>query len=167
MSTVETITQSLPALSLHNKNAEGDAKEEYRYTHLLPVFPKDEHYPPLTPFEHVDPGFRALSRPNPRAFLDNATSLTDLTPRLGTEVRGVNLVELDSDGRDQLALEVRVSFRDARAARVPSPAVLLHCPPLTAHDTIGRAATTCNVGRLRTPPPARVSPRLIRMCART
>ena len=116
MSNVETITEALPTLTLRNKESEGEAKEQYKYAHLLPVFPKDEHYPPLTPFEHVDPGFRALTHSNPRAFLDNASSLVDLTPRLGTEVRGVNLVELDNDGRDQLALEVRTitSPRDAR-----------------------------------------------------
>ncbi|KAJ2989829.1 hypothetical protein NUW54_g8661 [Trametes sanguinea] len=119
MSTVETITQSLPTLTLQNKsdNSEATKQEEpYKYAHLLPVFPKDEHYPPLTPFEHTDPGLRALSHPNPRAFLDNATSVIDLTPRLGSEIRGVNLAELDSTGRDQLALEVArrglLVFRD-------------------------------------------------------
>ena len=108
MSAVETITQALPSLTLRGNQSEGDKKEgEYKYAHLLPVFPKDEHYPPLTPFEHVDPGLRALSHPNPRSFLDNATSVIEITPRLGTEVRGVNLATLDNDGRDQLALEVR------------------------------------------------------------
>ena len=120
MSTVETITQvteSIPAaLSLRPsaKSPENNAqeaqrtsqKEPYRYAHLLPAFPKDEHYPPLTPFEHVDPAARALNLTNPRAFLDNATSIVELTPNLGTEVQGVNLATLDSDGRDQLALLV-------------------------------------------------------------
>ncbi|KAI0823092.1 TauD-domain-containing protein [Trametes gibbosa] len=109
MSTVETITQAVPSLTLRNKSDETEPtkkEEPYKYAHLLPVFDKDEHYPPLTPFEHVDPGHRALAHPNPRAFLDSATSLIDITPRLGTEVRGVNLVDLDNDGRDQLALEV-------------------------------------------------------------
>ncbi|TBU34910.1 hypothetical protein BD311DRAFT_745194 [Dichomitus squalens] len=117
MSTVETITEKLPTLSLRQDQSEQPKKEEeYKYAHLLPVFPKDEHYPPLTPFEHVDPGFRALNHPNPRSFLDNATSVIEITPRLGSEVRGVNLAELDNDGRDQLALEVArrglVVFRD-------------------------------------------------------
>ncbi|KAH9912253.1 uncharacterized protein BXZ73DRAFT_93224 [Epithele typhae] len=117
MATVETITESLPTLTLRSTDADKPAavKEEYRYAHLLPVFPKEEHYPPLTPFEHVDPAARALSHSNPRAFLDGA-SLVDLTPRLGTEVRGINLVDLDNDGRDQLALEVArrgvMVFRD-------------------------------------------------------
>ena len=77
----------------------------YRYAHLLPHF-SQEHYPPLTPFEHVDPGRRALNHLNARAFLKNATSVIEITPHLGTEVIGVNLAGLDSDGRDQLALEV-------------------------------------------------------------
>lgn len=121
MSTVETITQvteSIPeALSLrpsakspqnNAQEAQQTSQEEvYRYAHLLPAFPKDEHYPPLTPFEHVDPAARALSHANPRAFLDSATGISELTPNLGTEVHGVNLATLDSDARDQLALLVR------------------------------------------------------------
>ena len=108
MSTVETITASLPSLTLRPDESKQPRKEEeYKYAHLLPVFPKDEHYPPLTPFEHVDPGLRALSHPNPRSFLDNATSVIDITPRLGSEIRGVSLAALDNAGRDQLALEVR------------------------------------------------------------
>ncbi|KAF5377621.1 hypothetical protein D9615_005108 [Tricholomella constricta] len=91
-----------------------DEVEPYRYAHLLPHFSQD-HYPPLTPFEHVDPGQRALSHSNPRSFLENAT-LVELTPNLGSEVHGVNLAELSNDARDQLALEVArrgvVVFRD-------------------------------------------------------
>ncbi|THU88751.1 TauD-domain-containing protein [Dendrothele bispora CBS 962.96] len=107
---------SNPTLKLRghdNLNAQG--QEEYRYSHLLPVFTADT-YPPLTPFEHVDPGARALSHSDPRAFLGNATSVVEITPNLGTEVRGVNLRDLDSEGRDQLALEVArrglMVFRD-------------------------------------------------------
>jgi sulfonate dioxygenase len=80
-------------------------EEVYRYEYLKPQFLKDT-YPPLEPFVHVDPGHRALKHPNPRSFLANATSIIDLTPVLGTEVRGVSLAQLGSDDRDQLALEV-------------------------------------------------------------
>jgi sulfonate dioxygenase len=98
-STVATASQSVAAdPSLQ--------ESKYRYAHLLPHFSADR-YPPLTPFEHVDPALRALSHDNSRAFLDNATSVRELTPYLGTEITGVNLAELDGAGRDQLALEVQ------------------------------------------------------------
>ena len=113
----ETLTRTIATLTLQGQaskepvkhdaeNTEKKAEQPYKYQHLAPVFPKDEHYPPLEPFEHVDPGFRALQHPNPRSFLDNATGIDDLTPNLGTEIRGVNLATLTNDERDQLALEV-------------------------------------------------------------
>ncbi|KAJ3875828.1 hypothetical protein F5051DRAFT_51960 [Lentinula edodes] len=113
--TVQTRTEPATAtLKLHS-SAEGKGETEYRYSHLLPFFSQD-HYPPLTPFEHIDPGHRALNHSNPRSFLDSATQITELTPNLGTEVFGVDLRALDSDGRDQLALEVArrglLVFRD-------------------------------------------------------
>ena len=92
-------------LKLRPTNNDAATEEEYPYAHLLPHF-SAEHYPPLTPFEHVDPGHRALSHPNPLAFLDAATSVDELTPRFGTQVSGVDLAELDNNGRDELALEV-------------------------------------------------------------
>ena len=110
----ETITQALPSLTLRGASPESrqesgqesQAPAPYRYAHLLPHF-SPTTYPPLEPFEHVDPGHRALSHPNPLSFLDGAESVIELTPRLGLEVRGVSLASLDSTGRDQLALEVR------------------------------------------------------------
>jgi len=49
-------------------------------------------------------------------FLKNATRVTEIQPVLGTEIEGVKLTDLDSDGRDQLALFVAqrglVVFRD-------------------------------------------------------
>ncbi|KAF9452584.1 TauD-domain-containing protein [Macrolepiota fuliginosa MF-IS2] len=114
--TTATVSEVTPSLRLRPRNdEEAKAIEEYRYSHLLPHFSQDR-YPPLQPFDHVDPGHRALTLPNPRAFLDGATRTAELTPRLGTEVTGINLAELDSSGRDQLALEVArrglVVFRD-------------------------------------------------------
>jgi sulfonate dioxygenase len=84
-----------------------EQEQEYRYAHLLPTFSSDR-YPPLVPYDHVDPGQRALSHSNPHAFLDGAKSISEITPRFGTEVIGMNLAELDSTGRDQVALEVGI-----------------------------------------------------------
>ena len=72
-----TLRSSNAATKDANSSADDNKEEPYRYAHLLPVFVHD-HYPPLEPFQHVDPGFRALEHPNPRSFLDNATSIVDL-----------------------------------------------------------------------------------------
>jgi sulfonate dioxygenase len=95
-----------------------DPKSEYPFSHLLPVFDKSKHYSPLTPFDHVDPAARANALPEAeqRTFLQNATRVRNLTPKIGTDVTGVDLTALDGAGRDQLALEVArrgvVVFRD-------------------------------------------------------
>lgn len=116
MSTTATETLTTPTdiaasatLKLNSSSPQETKPEEYRYSHLLPVFSQD-HYPALTPFEHVDPGHRALSHSDPRSFLNKA-SVVELTPALGAEVQGVNLRTLDSDARDQLALEVSTKRR--------------------------------------------------------
>lgn len=49
------------------------AAPECRFSHLLPTFSQDEQYPPLGPFNHINPGSRTLT-----AFLANAVG-TDLT----------------------------------------------------------------------------------------
>jgi len=124
MSTV-TVTQTLAAPSLRlrasspadvkEKEFQSKDQEPYRYAAYLPVFNED-HYPPLVPFDHVDPGSRALAHPNPASFLDGASNVSEITPNLGTEVTGVNLANLSADGRDQLALMVAkrglMVFRD-------------------------------------------------------
>jgi sulfonate dioxygenase len=102
--TTEVQTDSNATLKLRSSEAE-QKEGEYKYAEYMPTFVNDQ-YPPLTPFEHVDPAARALSHTNPRAFLDNATKVVEITPFLGSEVLGLDLTSLDSDGRDQLALEV-------------------------------------------------------------
>jgi len=126
MTTVtETVTS--PVLTLRPQNGDKQVngstsqeppaltEEEYKYSHLLPFF-SQQTYAPLEPFEHTDPGHRALSHPDTTSFLRNATRITEIQPVLGTEIEGVQLTELDSNGRDQLALYVArrglVVFRD-------------------------------------------------------
>jgi sulfonate dioxygenase len=121
-----TVTQALSSLALRPKVPESDLDvaspgqptpkqrgqgpfEDYPYKHLLPeIFPKlgEQRAASLEDFEHSDPGLRALKHANPRSFLSKATSISDLTPALGTDVKGVSLKSLNSDERDQLALEV-------------------------------------------------------------
>ncbi|WVQ76032.1 hypothetical protein IAR50_005668 [Cryptococcus sp. DSM 104548] len=91
---------------------------DYKYARFLPSYDHDLHLPPLEPFEHVDPGHAALSHANPREFLKEGEGGREvkLTPKIGSEVRGVQLSQLDDRGKSQLALFVAqrgvVVFRD-------------------------------------------------------
>lgn len=107
MSSTATFTATTLAKNTGNEIALNfvQAAPEYRFSHLLPSFPQDVHYPPLEPFDHVDPGFRALAHEDPDAFLANAI-VSDLTPGFGSEIHGANLATLNAGDRDQLALYV-------------------------------------------------------------
>ncbi|KAF8168232.1 TauD-domain-containing protein [Crassisporium funariophilum] len=148
MSATNTITEVSDAVATVTlRSPPVEQESEYRYSHLLPHF-SDDRYPPLAPFNHVDPGSRALSHPNPRAFLNGASSVVELTPILGTEVTGINLAELDSTGRDQVALEVArrglVVFRDQQDFIDRGPDFYLewgrHFGRLHIHPTSGHPA---------------------------
>ncbi|KAI5448906.1 hypothetical protein NCC49_006022 [Naganishia albida] len=120
-----TLTQTLPALETLRLRPEADAsittKETpdddsgYKYARFLPHFDNTTTYPPLTDFEHHDPGLEALKHDDPREFLKNAT-VHDLTPRFGAEVSGIQLHLLSPREKQQLALFVAqrgvVAFRD-------------------------------------------------------
>ncbi|KAF9893259.1 hypothetical protein FE257_011689 [Aspergillus nanangensis] len=87
--------------------------EKYPYKDLLPSFP-DLHWDPIeeTPYEdrglYGDPKFRNL--------LQDATDVFDYTPKIGTEIHGVNLEALSDSQKDDLArlIAIRgvVLFRD-------------------------------------------------------
>ena len=115
MSSTATTTATTLATDIGSETVLGiQAAPEYRFSHLLPAFSQGERYPPLEFFDHVDPGSRALTHEDPDAFLEKAI-VSDLTPRFGSEVRGVDLAVLSAEGRDQLALYVAkrgvVAFR--------------------------------------------------------
>ena len=59
-------------------------------------------YPPLKPFTHYEHGRDADPR-FPILFTE-ATSVTELTPSIGSEIRGIQLSTLTREGKDQLAL---------------------------------------------------------------
>ncbi|BEJ11631.1 hypothetical protein CspHIS471_0200910 [Cutaneotrichosporon sp. HIS471] len=81
----------------------GRPDSEYPYKAFLPTWTA-ETYPPLTEFEHVDPGLAAKDHVNPRAFLSHA-EVEEITPRFGSVISGIQLTNLDTDGRQQLALQ--------------------------------------------------------------
>lgn len=129
MSTTTTTTTAFPALqTLHLRGEEATSTlrwwqtteaakngEPYPYAKYLPTWDASTKYPPLEPFEHVDPGHQALRHAEPRAFLGHA-QIEDLTPDFASEVSGIQLDKLDKTGREQLALYVAqrgvVAFRD-------------------------------------------------------
>lgn len=91
------------------------------YPHYLPVWDKSLKYGPLDPFQHTEHGKDA--DPSFSVLLGPGSHVTDITPSIGAEVRGVQLSKLDEKGKDELALLVAqkkvVAFRDQDFADLP------------------------------------------------
>ncbi|KAK9323175.1 hypothetical protein V1517DRAFT_321279 [Lipomyces orientalis] len=111
--------QAIDASSFHGDKAKiygQDAKgllvldgedSDSNYPHFLPVWDPTEHYDPLTEFEFTDPGLRAdPAFPNLLSKSNSELTVKNLTPKFGTEVRGIQLSDLSAEGKDELALFV-------------------------------------------------------------
>jgi sulfonate dioxygenase len=85
------------------KTARDYSKEEYKYSDFLPYNTLTSE-DPLTPYDHTDASSRA--DPEKKSLFDAIPSRKDMTPNIGTEVRGVQLSELSNQQRDELALYV-------------------------------------------------------------
>ncbi|KAK9458425.1 hypothetical protein V1511DRAFT_485688 [Dipodascopsis uninucleata] len=80
-------------------------EEGVKYPHYLPVWDKTTKYEPLKPFDHVDPGSRADSTFTNLLSKDNEQlKVKSITPKFGSEIRGVQLSKLSDAGKDELAL---------------------------------------------------------------
>lgn len=97
---VETLPAQVNTLTLRGEDDRGEEKKVvghpqpgYPYARFLPSYDQNYKLPPLEPFEHVDPGHAALSDKEPRSFL-KGSQVTNLTPRFGTELSGVQLSSL-------------------------------------------------------------------------
>lgn len=92
-----------------------------KYPHYLPTWNPEQKFPPLEPFEHHEHGKDA--DPSYPDLLPEGVQVVDLTPTIGTEVRGIQLSSLSPAGRDQLARFVAerkvVAFRDQDFADLP------------------------------------------------
>lgn len=91
-------------------------------------------------------GHRALKHANPRSFLDQA-EVDNLTPRLGSSIKGVDLTRLSSDEMDQMSLYVAqrgvVVFHDNQEFIDQGPEALKRfghhfSPRLHAHQVSGQ-----------------------------
>ncbi|KAI1849842.1 hypothetical protein JX265_013545 [Neoarthrinium moseri] len=75
---------------------------EYKYASYLPHYTPGRQ-PPLEEFAHQDVGLRA--DPEKRSLLTSPGAIfEEITPAIGTEVRGLQLSALNSQQRDELAL---------------------------------------------------------------
>lgn len=129
-SITETVTQALPSLSLSASDtppaatpapptqstkptkagqwqpldrALGFDDPAYKYKRFLPDWEATDYkLPPTLPFKHVDPGLAAKDDPEYLDFLQGG-EVEELTPDFGSEVKGVQLSELDDKGRQRLA----------------------------------------------------------------
>ncbi|KAI8354588.1 hypothetical protein EDC96DRAFT_466168 [Choanephora cucurbitarum] len=102
------------------------------------VYP-EKKYPELEPFEHKDPGH--LADPKKASIFDNAEKVTDLTPHIGTEIRGLQLSQLNDQQKNDLALLVAergvVFFRDQDIDVYQGVEFGKHFGPLHVHNTFG------------------------------
>ncbi|KAL1971380.1 hypothetical protein VTN77DRAFT_333 [Rasamsonia byssochlamydoides] len=79
--------------------------ENYAHEDLLPSFP-DLHWEPLGPVPYEDKGL--LGDPNFTNLLSDATDVFDYTPKIGTEIHGVNLAKLTDAQKNDLARLIAV-----------------------------------------------------------
>lgn len=119
-------------------------RDASHYPDFLPTWNPSETYEPLKFFKHQEPGARADAE-LPNLFPKTAEfKEKKITPKLGTEVTGVQLSKLDDKGKDELALYVAqrgvVVFREQDfAAQGPEFAVKYgqHFGRLHIHPTSG------------------------------
>jgi len=74
--------------------------DHYEHDDLRPIFP-DVHWQPLTEVPYHDRGIHG--DPHFRNLLSDATDVFDYNPKIGTEIRGVNLAKLTDPQKDDLA----------------------------------------------------------------
>lgn len=78
---------------------------QYKYSNYLPVYDNTTVFPPTEPCEVVDKGTLA-DKTKPHLFNtgDANVSITKLTPRVGSEVKGLQLSQLSNSQKNELAL---------------------------------------------------------------
>lgn len=92
--------------------------ENYEFNHLRPSLPKVD-WPALEVFDvGTDKGLLADPSANFKNLFRDATSVTHINHKIGTEVVGVNLANLDDVQKNELALllatRIAVIFRDQK-----------------------------------------------------
>lgn len=97
----DTLGLPEPALA-RLKKAGVDLSEGYPYRPSRPLYLQDVYQIRGEEWKHEDAGARADKSKS--ALLSAATKVTDLTAHIGTEIEGLQLKDLTSQQRDELAL---------------------------------------------------------------
>lgn len=99
---LKAFTQSTPSEPLVYEPGRtiAETHENYAYDHLLPTFP-DLKWDPLVEHSYTDKGL--LGSPSFSSLLTTATSIRDYNPKLGTEVTGIDLANLSSEQKNDIA----------------------------------------------------------------
>ena len=118
MSTTTTTTQTATGGTVNLKAAfDTDVHTQYKYVDYLPVYDETTSFPPTEPFEAVHRGLEAdKAKPNLFQSGNSSVEITRLTPRIGTEIKGLQLSQLTDAQKNELALLVAergvLVFRD-------------------------------------------------------
>ncbi|KAK7694018.1 hypothetical protein QCA50_003594 [Cerrena zonata] len=119
------------------------------YPAYLPVRPEGPSASvPHPPFEAEEPALRA-DPAKPTIFKHEGLTYKNLTPRIGTELRGIQLSQLDAKGLDEVALLAAergvLVFRDQDFADIGADKqreLARHFGPLHRHASMGYPAGT-------------------------
>ncbi len=88
-------------INIPYKSEDGKLPPNIKYPTYAPTW-DPIWFGPLPPFEFEDPALRAdKAKPS---LLSQATALEEITPRMGTVLRGVQLTSLTDAAKDELAL---------------------------------------------------------------
>ncbi|KAJ4300559.1 hypothetical protein N0V88_003238 [Collariella sp. IMI 366227] len=93
-----------PSTAKYDADGEAGLKghKAAKYPHYLPTWDRTQKYPALEPFEHYEHG-KDADPSYPNLLPEGVVSVTNLTPTIGTEVRGIQLSTLSNAGKDELA----------------------------------------------------------------
>ncbi|ETS85973.1 hypothetical protein PFICI_03998 [Pestalotiopsis fici W106-1] len=116
-------------LNKFNQDIEVNGNEEFpaaKYPNYLPTWDPDQSYPPLEAFPFADRG-QGVDTTYPDLF-GYGVEVSEISPKTGSEIQGLQLTSLSDSGRNQLARFVAerkvVVFREQQFADLPISDVL-------------------------------------------
>ena len=118
-----------------------DLSQGYPYRPAKPLYLQDAINIRNEPWHHDDAGARAQQTdPSKKALLSAASKVTNLTAHIGTEIEGLQLKDLSSQQRDELALLIAersvVFFRDQDISPQEQKALGEHYGKIEVHPQV-------------------------------